>query len=355
MSSELFAGVIAVGAVVAVILVTIAVLRRVLWWIAQPLLLIEGLIWFAFNPLRIFLKNRRGRANRAAFFVLGYLLIKQVYQLLVWALTLPIRFVLSLYFDVILYLSVAMGDSIEELLMPALGRMRQRKGLDYLWRWIVFFPYRLMRLVLTNILAVFDAILMLGVGTLLPTFTLFHGSGTEAIFDISKKGRWYVGRGNYAGSGIYFGRSKRVAEYYANASAKGGAKALILARVTLTMLRNVATLRDEKRDNVGLNRGAELARQVGFPYASTELWREDHKWWEYCILKPNQEGKFVSSWRIRPIGMMNQSKDGSGTQGMLARLWGGKSHYCLTFGGLLAGLTAWTVLLGIPIFIATRL
>ena len=345
MSSDLVIGLFSIGVLVAVLLITIAVLRRVLWWIAQPLLFIEALIWFAFNPFRSFLKNRRGHANRAVFFVLGYLLIKQVYQLLVWCLTLPIRFILALYFDVILYLAVAMGDSIEELLMPALGQMRRRRGLDYLWRWIAFFPYRLVRLVLTNLLAVFDAILMLGVGTLLPTFTLFHGSGTDAVFDISKKGRWYVGRGNYAGSGVYFGRSKRVAEYYARASAGGRDKSIILARVTLTMVRNVATLRDQKRDNVGLARGDELARQVGFPYASTELWREDHKWWEYCVLRPNQEGKFVSSWRIRPIGMLNQDTDGKGTQGRLGRLWGGKSHYCLSVGGVVAGIGSWLLIL----------
>lgn len=85
--------------------------------------------------------------------------------------------------------------------------MRFKKGFAYQWRWVLYFPYRLAWFVFKNIMAVIDSLCMLVISIASPTFTMFHGTSQEAVVDISRQGRWYVGTGNFAGSGVYFGRS----------------------------------------------------------------------------------------------------------------------------------------------------
>ena len=309
-------------------LITIAVLRRVLWAFSGLFFLLDELMWLLYNPLRGFMKNRDRVANRFFFYLLTFLLLKPIWQVTVWILTTPIRIITAIYFDVVVYLFVMLSDSLEELFNPKLGAMRFHKGFSYLWRWAAFLPKRLIWFVLKGSLAFVDAVLMFCISVAWPTFTMYHGTSKESVVDITRKGRWLVGPGNYGGSGIYFGRSPQVAISYS----KGGRHQegrVIIARVTLTMLRNCATLRESDRMNVARpgEGGRVLAQSIRFPYYSTEFWRSDYKWWEYCILQGGKDGQHIRSWRIRPIGYAQIQSDNV-LSGRLERLWGGKSHYC---------------------------
>lgn len=315
-----------------VLILTIALLRRALWVFSGLFFFIDELMWFAYNPLRGMMKDYRQGSNRFGYVVLSLFLIKPIWQLSVWFLTTPLRIITALYFDVLMYLFVMLSDSVDELLHPKLGKMRHRKGLDYMWRWLFGLPFRFGWLIFKNTLAIVDSIMMLIVSTAWPTFTMYHGSNRDAVHDIKQKNRWYVGGGNYAGTGIYFGRSVRVAQHYARGSSSGqDQQRVIIARVTLTMLRNVGTLFSDKRKDVG-NMGAggnRLAQSIHFPFFATELWRKDHGWWEYCLIRGGEQGAYISSWRIRGVGFASL-KDNSHLSGTLERLWGGKSHYCLS-------------------------
>jgi hypothetical protein len=311
----------------------IALLRRVLWIFSGLFFLIDELMWFLYNPLRSFMKDVGGQRSRLAFHFFSFLLIKPAWQISIWAITSPLRILTAIYFDVIMYLFVMITDSVDELLHPQLGKMRHRRGFDYAWRWVVGLPKRLIWLIVKNVLAVIDSAMMFIVSAVWPTFTMYHGTPRDAAFDISSKGRWFVGTGNYGGSGVYFGRSLRVARHYAGSrSSKVADQRVIVARVTFTMLRNCSTLPLEARQDVGRmgESGINLAKSLSFPYYATELWRDGKKWWEYCILFGDKAGQFVSSWRIRPIGFVYLEGQ-SHITGTLERLWGGKSHYCLSF------------------------
>lgn len=328
-----------------ILVLLIATLRRALWLFSGVFFLIDEFMWFLYNPLRRFMRNQEGKMNRVGFFLFSMLFIKPVWQLAVWILTTPLRLVTALYFDVVMYLFVMLSDSIDELFHPKLGKMRHRKGFDYWWRWLLGFPMRFVWLFWKNSLAIVDSFLMFFVSLVWPTFTMYHGTPRDAAFDISQKGRWLVGTGNWGGSGVYFGRSVNIARHYAGSRASSVAdQRIIIARVTFSMLRNCATLLHSKRQNVGRmgQGGVELAKSIKFPFYATELWR-DRGWWEYCILFGNKPNEFVSSWRIRAIGFV-QLKGQSNATGTLERLWGGKSHYCLSvpnvvMGGLSAGLS----------------
>lgn len=333
---------IAVGFYAGIILL-IALLRRALWIFSGVFFWIDELMWFLYNPLRSFMKDVNGSRGRMGFHLLSLLLIKPVWQLSIWILTTPLRIVTAIYFDVLMYLFVMLSDSVDELLHPKLGKMRHRKGLDYAWRWIFGLPARIVWLIIKNILAVIDSAMMFIISLVWPTFTMYHGAPRDAAYDISGKGRWFVGTGNYGGSGVYFGRSVRVARHYAGSRASTVAdQRVIVARVTFTMLRNCATLPQAARQEVGSmgEGGINLAKSLNFPYFATELWRDGKKWWEYCILFGDKAGQFVSSWRIRPIGYV-YIEGQSHMTGTLERLWGGKGHYCLSLRNIaMTGLSA---------------
>ena len=323
---------IVVGFYAAVVLL-IALLRRALWIFSGVFFFIDELMWFLYNPLRSFMKDVKGSRGRMGFHLFSLLLIKPVWQLSIWILTTPLRIVTAVYFDVLMYLFVMLSDSVDELLHPKLGKMRHRKGIDYAWRWVIGLPARIVRLIAKNVLAVIDSAMMFTISLVWPTFTMYHGTPRDAAYDISGKGRWFVGTGNYGGSGVYFGRSVRVARHYAGSRSSTVAdQRVIVARVTFTMLRNCATLPQAARQEVGSmgEGGINLAKSLGFPYFATELWRDGKKWWEYCILFGDRAGQFVSSWRIRPIGYV-YIEGQSHITGTLERLWGGKGHYCLSF------------------------
>lgn len=311
-------------------IVLISMLRKALWVFSSAFFLLDELMWFLYNPFRTFMKNREGKANRIFFFLFTTLLLKPVWQFFVWIMTTPIRFVTALYFDVLMYLFVMVSDSLDELLHPKLGAMRFKKGFGYWWRWFAFFPKRLVWLILKNSLAVVDSLMMFTLSLVWPTFTMYHGTSKDNVVDITREGRWLVGPGNFGGSGVYFGRSPRVAIGYSKGARHSGEGRLIITRVTFTMLRNCATLLDSKRQFVARpgDGGAQLAKSIRFPFFATEFWRTDHKWWEYCLVQGGKDGQYVSSWRIRPIGYVHIKGERS-IDGALERLWGGKSHYCL--------------------------
>jgi hypothetical protein len=277
-----------------------------------------------------------GRASRGLYLTLTFTLLGPLYKLAIYVLTLPVRLVTALYFDVIMYLFVMTADTTEELFNPKYGGMRFKKGLPYVFWWVIGFPKRLVWFFVKNVLAVIDSLMMLIVSLGWPTFTMFHGTSQGAVASINRGGQWLVGGGNYAGSGVYFGRMVKTAKLYARnkpfLNAQGEAvQPIIVARVTLTVLRNISTLPLEQRklvaDPSGYG-GRELAKRVKPPFFATEFWRSDHGWWEYCLLRGAEDGTLVNSWRIRPVGFVHVKAENT-YSGSLQRLWGGKSHYCL--------------------------
>lgn len=98
----------------------------------------------------------------------------------------------------------------------------------------------------------------------------------------------------------------------------------------------LATLKEEDRSQVGLGApGEELTQRVKGFYATVEHWR-GLGWWEYCLLKPGKRGQYVSSWRIRPVALINNDK--------IVRSYGGFAQYS-PGTGLIAGVFSWAALL----------
>ncbi len=315
-----------------VVMLATSFLRGIVF-IFEPLFsFINYLQWIIHNPLRFLWKNKTG-FSRGSFLIFAFTGINIAWFCIAYFLTFPFRLVTGIYYDIILYNAVSIADNIQEFLNPKKGKMRYRKGFSYLFFYILGIPYRFVLLVFNGFFYIFDSILMFGVSLALPTLTMFHGTSfRDSSTKIVQSKNWYVGHGNYAGTGIYFGVSKRVARNYAP---DGDDHSIILCRVTLSFCRTIATMTKADRDLVGFVDGDELSRRVAKGLcASVEHWRDDGNWWEYCIVKPNKRGEFITSWRIRPVALINKD--------WIARTYGGFGHYCLG-SGLIAGILSWFI------------
>jgi len=319
-------------------------LRFIIWKFSPLFFLINWIMWVAYNPLRFIWKDTESNfAYRSSLF-LTFTLIKPIYWLIIHYLLTPLRIINSLYFDVILYWSVMISDNLEELFKPKLGSYRQQRGMKYLFHWLYALPYRFLRFILASLLTIFDSFLMMGISILFPTLTMYHGTKFQgALTDIAQKGEWRVGGGNFAGTGIYFGMTKRVASHYADASDKG----IIVARVTPTFTKTAATFSPKLRTNIGGfgSSGDELSEKMIFPFRTIEHWRNDFDgWWEYCITHRGGAGAMIKTWRIRPVILLRESEKGDKEP---HRLWGGMYHYTLGFSSLFMGLASWIILLAL--------
>jgi len=307
------------------------ILKETIYIFNPIFFLLNRVQWILYNPLRVFFKNPNSNFSYKTFNLLFYTGVIPAYWIFIHIVTTPLRFINAVYFNILLSWSVNIYDSLAEVLNPKLGKMRHRKGWNYLFFWIIGFPIRLFTMVITNIFLFIEPIIMTGVDIIFPTYTMYHGTSFgDAHSDIAQKGRWLVGSGNFAGTGIYFGMSKTVAQHYSDSQ-----NTIILVRVTLMFNRNLATTSSEIRRYIGSN-GDQISRQLPSFWSSIEHWRDDMKWFEYCIIQaPEKKHSMVTTWRARPIAVIQKDK--------LARIWGGKSIYP-SFSSISVIIFSWIML-----------
>jgi hypothetical protein len=318
------------------LLLVVFILRKAIWFIRHPFYLLNYIQWVLYNPIRFLFKNPHSEFGRRLFIFLNLFLIAPIYWLAIHLLTTPIRAINSLYFDVLLYWSVMLDDSLSEVFMPKLGKYRFEKGFKYNLHWTLALPYRLFRFVLKSFFTIVDSILMFGVSIVFPTLTMYHGTKfNEALTKIVQNGKWLVGGGDHAGSGIYFAIQRRVARHY---SPSGQDKGILILRVTMTLTRNQVTLKKGVRELVGQD-GRKLSQKLNFPFYTIEHWRTDMDgWWEYCLVQPNKAGQYVRTWRIRPVAVLKDENH------RITRVWGGFQHYCLSISNCFVGVLCWCVI-----------
>ena len=297
--------------------------------------LINYIQWVLQNPIRFLWKKNDNGKSRGAFVALTLTGLSLLWWIIAYFLTIPLRIINGIYYDILLFSAVSFSDNIQEFLHPKRGKLGHISGFKYLILYILSLPFRFIKMIIKSGLYVIDSILMLGVSIVFPTLTMLHGTPFRgAGTKITQSGDWLVGYGNYAGTGVYFGLNKKTAEHY---SPSGDDSSIIVSRVTLTFSKTIATLKKDERELVGLGEsGEELARKVKGFYASIEHWRNDIGWWEYCILKPGKRGQYISSWRIRPVALLNDNS--------IVRTYGGFAHYSLS-GGLFVGLFSWALII----------
>jgi len=309
------------------------------WGIRWPFFLLNRLQWILYNPLRWLFRKTDKQWTHGFFLLLLCSSAIPVYWLTVHILLTPLRLVNAIYFDMILFWTLTISDGLKEVLNPKLGKLRAMHGLKYLGHWVKGFPFRVGHFLRRNVLMLLEGIVMTGFDALWPTLTMWHGTSFQGTAtDIAQKGRWYVGDRDHVGSGVYFGIERRIAEHYSGKATEDADKALVVSRVTLSLCRTTWTLPQSKRSLIG-SRGEELSARLRWPWRTTEHWRGGTglNWFEYCLVQPNRTGRYVRTWRARPIAVLKGGK--------VSRIWGGLSLWTGGAGGSFLILSTWSLII----------
>lgn len=301
--------------------------------------------WFLYNPLRFLYKDKDSEFPRKMFLFLRLTFVSPMLTLLIHILMTPLRIITSLYYDVLLFWSITIDDSLNELFDPKLGTYRKQKGFEYLWHWIYGFPHRFLMLINRLFTIILDSFCMVGISILLPTFTMYHGTSLKkAASKIGQQGNWFVGSGNWSGTGVYFGVVKRVAVNYAP---KNDDASVLIVRVSPTFVRPASTLKPNIRKYIKKD-GEKLSKNLPFPYKTIEHYRDNKinnkTWWEYCLAQPGKMNHYINTWRIRPVAV-------SSTDDEIIRLWGGITHYSNRIQNILVSFTCWVIITILFVFL----
>lgn len=175
--------------------------------------------------------------------------------------------------------------------------MRHKKLFTYLILWLILLPWRFLKyIVWKSGLTLVESLFFTVYDTFIPTLTMYHGTSGEASALITSKGNWKVGSGNFAGSGIYFAIYKRTADHYQRMNSDG---VIIVSRVTLGRILNMSKAPRHVREMVASNGDGITNYGLKHGYRTTEWWRKDSGWWEYCML--DKGGPYDHPWHIREL------------------------------------------------------
>ncbi|MEM6723619.1 MAG: hypothetical protein AAF598_06245 [Bacteroidota bacterium] len=297
----------------------LAALPRFIWAGAPFFLALNQAQWYLHHPFRGIFKDSRSPWPRRWYFLGSPIWITWFF--IVYLGLMPIRCLNALYFDLLLFWSVNLRDQMADLWDPKSQGFRFKTSWAYYRLWLWNFPFRLGRSLLRSTGILLQGLAMFFFDLLWPSLTLFHGTTFQgASIPITQSGQWRVGYEDFVGTGVYFAISPAVAVHYASHHQP----CIVLARVTLTILRPVSTLRKEVRKKAGHSGGGDLiSTNAGLGIGALEHWRHDRGgWWEYCLIFPGKKGKHIHTWRIRPICVLPVDKKKK-TFNFPQRIWKG--------------------------------
>lgn len=235
----------------------------------------------------------------------------------------PLRFLNAVCYNLLIHVPFELFNYLMEVVTPE----SRKEGHGNFLVWLLTFPWRLLKYpVWHGSLTIVESLAYTLAETFLPTLTLFHGTSEEAAEIIVSspdryidnncrdKGIWRVGKGNFAGDGIYFAPKRATAEHYS------GNGTIIVCRVTLgrTLDLGFAPCRVYKACGMA---DAHMATEWGLKngYTTGEWWRSDAGWWEYCMY--DWQNRYNYSWRIRPLYVVRVCDN------HIQRIPGGMSHW----------------------------
>lgn len=225
----------------------------------------------------------------------------------------PLRFVNAVAFNLILRPLFEFWNYICEVFAPS----TDAEGASGFWKWLLYLPVRILKYPVGHgLLTLTECLIFTVADTIFPAVTLYHGTSGAAADTIVisptrtaehnsrcrwTDGIWNVGKGNYAGDGIYFAPRAKTSVHYARSCVE---PVLIICRVSLGRILPLSLAPDYVFSAAG-HPDAHTVTRYGLDngYVSIEWWRSDCKWWEYCLL--DWQNKYNESWRIRPVTVMN--------------------------------------------------
>ena len=273
-----------------------------------PLKILQFTNWLQYvlqKPWRILLR----KPGNFIFWFYKYRL-NIFFNVILYVVLTPLRVFNAFCYNMLVRNIFMLFDVLWEVIHPQLNDMRYYDGWDYLWRWILYLPIRVVAYGVKMAFSVFETFLFTLLETVLPTLTLYHGTTEYASTSIARPNEWLVGSGAYAGYGIYFAPRKSTALHYS-------CGAIIICRVTLGKVENL-NMHPYICANWVAKRGHSITQwAINEGITTVEWWRTtgDYRWWEYCMVDHSSD--YDHPWRIRPLYREDVYT------GKYARTWGG--------------------------------
>lgn len=281
---------------------------------------LNGLQRHLSKPWRVLYKNHHGSDGLNKFMRVFWFILK----IPLYVLLTPLRFVNAVFYNIVVHSSFEFFNYLGEIFDPT----SSKEGSANFITWLLLSPLRLVKYGWHYLVSLVESIIWTVIDTIVPALTLYHGTCQEASESICQSpgrvgakdwysGVWNVGGGNFAGNGIYFAPIRSTAEYYARCNAN---KALIICRVSLGKVIDLGMAPKYVFNQCG-SADAMGATKWGLDhgYTTGEWWREDRKWWEYCMY--DWQNRYNSSWRIRPIYIEDLNNK------RVLRIPGGMAHW----------------------------
>jgi len=302
--------------VIIIVLALVLCLGPVCFLLLSPVFsLLNQLQWILQRPWR-WLARKPSRANCAIYFM--SFPIRSMLQAALYILATPLRVANAVYYNLLVYNLWNFRDQVFELFIPKRGHYRDRRKSAYLFAWLVGLPKRFLICILQICLSIVDSVAMTIVDTVFPTLTMYHGTSFDAAVSINQSG-WLIGDGNFAGTGLYFAMSREAATHYSH-----GHKSACIVCVRLTLGMNYPLSCAPQKIRAAIRSDGNHITSWGQKWrvASTEHWRDDGPWWEYCLLR-FPEKTTIKTWRVRPLYVVPERRV------FPTRIWGGSYVWVL--------------------------
>lgn len=286
---------------------------------SYPFFFLNGLQRHLSKPWRFIYKQHHGSDRLNKFMRFFWRMLK----IPLYIILTPLRFVNAIFFNIFMHCSFEFFNYMSEIVDPT----SKTEGGDNFFIWLLMSPVRIIKYLWHFALTVIESVLWVGIDTIFPALTLYHGTEEDASNSITGSpsrlkrnnlisGTWNVGSGNYAGSGIYFAPIRRTATHYARAHHG----VLIICRVSLGKVLDLGMAPKYVFNQCGHPNATEVTRWgLKHGYTTGEWWRKDGKWWEYCMY--DWQNRYNEIWRIRPIYIEELTNDS------VHRISGGMVHW----------------------------
>ena len=262
-------------------------------------------------------------------------IILEILSIVMYIVTTPLRLFNAIVYNIFVHCITGIYDLLFEVLMPCdVDEGRGSFGL-----WILFFPWRLIKYpIFHGILTIIESVLWTVIDVFIPARTLYHGTDLDAANAITSDPNrnshlqmmsdWSWGNFvsssspncSWAGRGVYFAISRRLAIAYSHRAAGYSDPVLIVCRVSMGRVINFSLMpyfvymqAGNGGDHDRLNKFAD---EHGY---TTGQWYNTRGCWEYCLF--DWQNGYNDLWRIRPVYILNLNT------GRAQHISGGVQHW----------------------------
>ena len=242
-----------------------------------------------------------------------------IIQILLYIATTPLRLLNAIFYNILIYVTTEVYDLFFEVLQPS----SPQEGAGSFWRWLVMFPWRLLKYPIAHGLITFsEGIIWTIIDIFIPAITMYHGTDLIAGQAITcssqrndylrKNAKWTQGTftassSSWGGIGVYFASRRSVARLYAHDSYRLSDKnpVMIVCRVSLGKIINYALAPDYVYQETGWQKRPSVINNYGEKngYVTGEWWNDGGGYWEYCMF--DWQNRYNHPWRIRPVYVFN--------------------------------------------------